>query len=189
MCAVIACAIITTVPNHIRELPGNKGGDGMAEVTTKNFVAKIDDLIPSEENPRKIGRKEFEALIKSLQEFPEMKQLREIIVDEDMQILAGHQRIYALKELDYEDVYVRQVFGLTKKQKREFMIKDNVSAGSWDADVIDRHWDKGLLESFGVPKMKMPGEIEPEDQGDDEYKHHSVTCPACGHDFQLSEQD
>ena len=34
----------------------------MAEVTTKNYVAKIDDLLPSEENPRTIGRKEYEAL-------------------------------------------------------------------------------------------------------------------------------
>lgn len=162
----------------------------MAEVTTNNFVAKIEDLIPSVENPRDIGRKEYEALKKSLVEFPEMKQLREIIVDEDMQILAGHQRIYALKDLGYEDVYVRQVFGLTKKQKREFMIKDNVSSGKWDSDVIANHWDLDELEGFGVPAFKIPGgdgsggEDQPKD-----YKHHEVTCPECGHRFELSESN
>jgi len=161
----------------------------MAEVTTKNYVAQIDDLLPSDENPRSIGRKEYEALKKSLVEFPEMKQLREIIVDEDMQILAGHQRIYALKDLGYEDVYVRQVFGLTKKQKREFMIKDNVSSGKWDSDVIANHWDLDELESFGVPAFKIPGGDGSGSSTSNEYKKHEVTCPNCGEHFELTEAD
>jgi len=157
----------------------------MAEVTTKNYVAKIADLTESDKNPRKIGRKAYEQLKKSLVDFPEMKQLREIIVDEDMQILAGHQRIYALKDLGYEDVYVRQVFGLTQKQKDEFMIKDNVSAGEWDSDVIANQWDIDQLEQFGVKPFKLPG-----GGGDGQsYKNHEVTCPSCGHHFELSESD
>ena len=161
----------------------------MAGIEVKNYVAKIKDLLPSEENPRQIGRKQYEALKKSLIEFPEMKQLREIVIDEDNQILAGHQRIYALKELDYEDVYVKQVFGLTPKQKREFMIKDNVSAGEWDTDIIANHWDLEELEGFGVPKFKVPGDVGPEDKGDKEFKNHDVTCPECGHHFTLSDSD
>lgn len=158
----------------------------MADISVDNFVAKIDDLLPSEENPRSIGRKEYEALKKSLVDFPEMKQLREIIVDEDNHILAGHQRIYALKDLGYEDVYVKQVHGLTKKQKREFMIKDNVSSGKWDSDIIANHWELDELESFGVPAFKIPGG---DGSGNDtkSYKNHEVTCPECGHHFELSE--
>lgn len=160
----------------------------MAEVTTNNFVAKIDDLVASDKNPRKIGRKAYEALKKSLVEFPEMKQLREIIVDEDMQILAGHQRIYALKDLGYEDVYVRQVFGLTQKQKDEFMIKDNVSAGEWDTDIIANQWDLDELADFGLPAFKLPGSGEKEDS-EKSYKNHEVTCPHCGEHFELSEAE
>lgn len=158
-------------------------------ISTKNYVAKIDDLLPSEENPRSIGRKEYEALKKSLSDFPEMKQLREIIIDEDNQILAGHQRIYALKDLGYEDVYVRQVKGLTKKQKREFMIKDNVSSGKWDSDVIANHWDLEELESFGVPAFKIPGSGENSGNDNEDYKSHEVTCPECGNSFKLSESE
>ena len=55
-----------------------------SEVTHKEFVAKIADLKPSDENPRKIGRKAYEELKKSLVEFPEMKQIRPVVVDEDM---------------------------------------------------------------------------------------------------------
>lgn len=160
----------------------------MADVTTKNFVAKIKDLIPSEENPRTIGRKEYEALKKSLVDFPEMKQLREIIIDEDSQILAGHQRIYALKDLGYEDVYVRQVFGLTKKQKREFMVKDNVSSGKWDTDIIANFWDLDEIEGFGVPAFKLPGGGE-DGGGEKSYKKHEVTCPNCGEHFELTDNE
>ena len=161
----------------------------MAEVTTKNYVAKIKDLLPREDNPRSIGRKEYEALKKSLVEFPEMKQLREIIIDEDNNILAGHQRIYALKDLDYEDVYVRQVFGLTKKQKREFMVKDNVSSGKWDSDVIANQWDLDELEGFGVPAFKIPGG---DGSGDEDKavdnKKPDVTCPNCGEHFTVGDE-
>lgn len=158
----------------------------MAEVTVKNSVAKIADLELSEENPRKIGRKAFEELKKSLIDFPEMKQLREVIVDENFKVLAGHQRLLALQDLDYEDVYIKQVFGLTNKQKREFMVKDNVSSGKWDADIIANFdWDIEELKSFGVDPFKLPSDNS-EDKGKS-YKNHEVTCPNCGHHFELSE--
>lgn len=160
----------------------------MAEVTTKEFVAKIADLVPSEKNPRSIGRKEYESLKKSLVEFPEMKQIRPVVIDEDMNVLAGHQRLYALQDLDYEDVLVLQVTGLTKKQKDEFMIKDNVSAGKWDSDIIANHWDLDTLEQFGVPAFKLPGGGGDGTEGKS-YKNHEVTCPECGHHFELSESD
>lgn len=159
----------------------------MAEVTTKEFVAKIADVAPSDKNPRSIGRKEYEALKKSLVEFPEMKQIRPVVVDEDMNVLAGHQRLYALKDLNYEDVLVLQVTGLTSKQKDEFMIKDNVSAGKWDADIIANEWDLDQLEQFGVPAFKIPGGDG--SGGEKSYKNHEVTCPECGHHFELSESD
>lgn len=159
----------------------------MAEVTTKEYVAKIADLVPSEKNPRSIGRKEYESLKKSLVEFPEMKQIRPVVIDEDMNVLAGHQRLYALKDLDYEDVLVLQVTGLTSKQKDEFMIKDNVSAGKWDADIIANNWDLDTLEQFGVPAFKLPGGGG--DGSEKSYKNHEVTCPECGHHFELSESD
>lgn len=158
----------------------------MAEVKTKEFVAKIADLIPSEKNPRSIGRKEFEQLKKSLVEFPEMKQIRPVVVDEEMHVLAGHQRLYALQDLNYEDVKVLQVTGLTAKQKDEFMIKDNVSSGKWDADIIANNWDLDVLEQFGVPQFKIPGSGGGDGKS---YKNHEVTCPSCGHHFELSESD
>lgn len=158
----------------------------MADVTTKNYIAKIADLKKNDKNPRKINRTKYEELKQSLVEFPEMKQLREIIIDEDNKILAGHQRVYALEELGYEDVYVRQVSGLTQDQKDEFMAKDNVHQGTWDTDIIANQWDTDKLEKFGVPVFKLPGSG---DGGEKSYKKHEVTCPECGHHFELSDED
>lgn len=157
----------------------------MAEVTVKTYVEKIDKLIANDANPRKIGRKQYEALKKSLKEFPEMKQLREIVVDEDLTILGGHQRVYALKDLGYSDVTVKQVTGLSAKQKREFIIKDNTAAGEWDTDVIANQWEVEELEKWGVPSFNF-GDIsdDPKDPAskDDQSKTH--TCPNCDFEFE-----
>lgn len=154
------------------------------DIEVKNFVASIGDLEPNESNPRKISRKDFEKLKESLLEFPEMKQLREIVVDENMCILAGHQRYYALQELDYKEVYVKQVIGLSEKKKREFIIKDNASSGEWDKNIILSEWDPEELHNWGVPKFKIDtGEDE---EQKNEYQNHGVTCPNCGFHFDLN---
>lgn len=155
------------------------------EVTVNVYIEKIDKLIANEINPRKINRKAYEALKKSLKEFPEMKQLREIVVDENLVILGGHQRIYALKDLGYTDVTVKQVIGLSDKQKREFIIKDNTASGEWDSDIIANQWDIEELQNWGVPNFDF-GDIK--DEADDpaakDTKGGTHTCPACGCEFE-----
>jgi len=181
---------MTTVITAYENYSVKKGEGGMAksEVEVKTYVEKIDKLIENDANPRKIGRKQYEALKKSLKDFPEMKQLREIVVDENFVILGGHQRIYALKDLGYKDVIVKQVSGLTARQKREFIIKDNTAAGDWDTDVLANQWDMDELKDFGLPDFKFDKEPkEAADKGD--YQTHEVTCPACGHHFELSKAD
>jgi hypothetical protein len=160
-------------------------GKSNSEVSVEVYVEKIDKLIANDANPRKINRKAYDSLKKSLKDFPEMKQLREIVVDENLTILGGHQRIYALKDLGYTDVTVKQVFGLSDKQKREFIIKDNASSGEWDTDIIANQWDIEELEDWGVPSFNF-GHIkdEPDEPAskDDQSKTH--TCPGCGLEFE-----
>lgn len=154
-----------------------------SDVSVKVYIEKIDKLIMNESNPRKISRKAYENLKKSLKDFPEMKQLREIVVDENLKILGGHQRIYALKDLGYEDVTVKQVIGLTEKQKREFIIKDNTASGDWDTDIIANQWDIEELENWGVPNFKFD-DIKDEDKDATNGKPKDLhVCPECGMEF------
>lgn len=155
------------------------------EVSVKTYVEQIDKLITNDANPRKISREAYEKLKKSLKEFPEMKQLREIVVDENLQILGGHQRIYALKDLGYSDVTVKQVTGLTDKQKREFMIKDNTAAGAWDTDILANQFDMAELKDWGVPDFgSLGGDEEKEKPSGDE---RTMLCPSCDYSGPASE--
>lgn len=58
-------------------------------VDIKMIEVDIDQLSPTENNPRQISKKDFETLKKSLKEFPEMREIREIVVDENLRILGG----------------------------------------------------------------------------------------------------
>jgi len=50
------------------------------------------------DNPRQINKTQLDRLVKSITEFPEMMELREIVVDDTMTILGGNMRFRALKE-------------------------------------------------------------------------------------------
>lgn len=154
-----------------------------AEVYVEIKVMPIKDLVHNERNPRYIKSKKHRELMESLKEFPEMKLIREIVIDENNLLLAGDKRVYALEELGYADVTVKQVFNLTEAQKDEFIVKDNVHNGEWDTDVIANHFDTEKLKDWGVPKFKT----DPDGGSGKSYKNHEVTCPNCGEHFELSE--
>lgn len=158
------------------------------EVYTEIKVMPIAELVHNERNPRYIKSKKHQELMKSLKEFPEMKLLREIIVDENNLILAGDKRVYALEEMDYVEVTVKQVFNLTEAQKDEFIVKDNIHNGEWDSDIIANQFDPEKLKDWGVPSFKLGGDLGG-GPGDKQYKNHEVTCPECGHHFELSESE
>ena len=60
-------------------------------VQIKQFEANLGDLVPTSNNPRQISKKDFETLKRSMSEFPEMRQIREVVVDENLRILGGHK--------------------------------------------------------------------------------------------------
>lgn len=156
------------------------------EFEVKIYVERLDNLVHNTKNPRYIKSKKHKELVKSLQEFPEMKEIREIVIDENRLILAGDKRTYALEELQYEDVKVKQVFGLTEAQKRRFIIVDNAHSGDWDTDILANEWDMDELDNWGADfKFTSGGDDDKKDKGD--YKAHEVTCPHCGEHFELSE--
>lgn len=115
--------------------------------TTKVPIRSI-NLNPS--NPRVIKDYKFEKLVRSIREFPKMLELRPIVVNEDNVILGGNMRYRACVEAGLEDVYIVQAKDLTEEQQKEFIVKDNVSFGDWDFEVLANEWDIKDLEDWSV---------------------------------------
>ena len=116
------------------------------------------------DNPRQIAKPEMDKLVKSLQEFPDMMEIREIVVDENMTILGGNMRYQALKKIKVKKCIAKIVTGLTDKQKQEFVIKDNSNFGKYDFDILANSWDDLPLDDWGVD---LPEDwLEPDGDGE-----------------------
>jgi len=111
---------------------------------------KLKEIKPNPSNPRYIRDDKFEKLKKSIKDFPQMLNLRPIVVDDDMVVLGGNMRLKALTELGIDEVEIIKASDLTEKQKAEFIIKDNVGFGEWDWDMLANAWDNTLLIEWGM---------------------------------------
>lgn len=116
----------------------------------KTQVINIGKLKPNEENPRYIKEDKFNKLVKSIKEFPQMLDLRPIVVNSDYVILGGNMRYKACVEAGLKKVPVIVADNLTAMQENEFIIKDNVSGGDWDWDVLANEWDTAQLSDWGL---------------------------------------
>lgn len=110
---------------------------------------KPSDIKPNPSNPRIIRDDKFAKLVKSLKEFPEMANVRPVVINADGVILGGNMRYRAMVEAGWKKIPVERVDWPEEKQ-REFIIKDNVSGGEWDWDVLANEWDAGQLDEWGV---------------------------------------
>jgi hypothetical protein len=125
-------------------------------------TVKINEIKPNPNNPRLIKDDKFRKLVKSIQEFPEMLDIRPIVVNKDNIILGGNMRYKACKEAGLKEIPIIIADKLTEEQQREFLIKDNTSGGEWDWDMIANEWDTDQLEQWGldIPIFDKIDEIE-----------------------------
>jgi len=105
-------------------------------------------------NPRLIKDDKFAKLVQSIKDFPEMLEIRPIVVNDDMIILGGNMRFKACKEAGLKEVSIIKASGLSAEKQREFLIKDNVSGGEWDWQLLN-DWDSLELESWGLDVSKF----------------------------------
>jgi hypothetical protein len=110
----------------------------------------INEIKPNPSNPRIIKDDKFKKLVKSIQDFPQMLELRPIVIDENNIVLGGNMRLKACIEAGLKDVPVKQAKELTEDQKKEFIVKDNVGYGEWDWDDLANNWDEQLLTEWGL---------------------------------------
>ena len=108
-------------------------------------------------NPRFIRDERYKALVKSIEDAPEMLKLRELLVVEHGKkyvVIGGNMRLRACKELGYAEVPCKVLPADTPVAKlREYAIKDNNGFGEDDWDVLANEWDAEELQEWG---MELP---------------------------------
>jgi DNA modification methylase len=114
------------------------------------YKVKIGDVKTNPNNPRIIKDDKFKKLVKSIKEFPQMLELRPIVVNTEMIVLGGNMRLKACKEAGLKEVPIIMADELTEEQQKEFIVKDNVGFGEWDWDVLANEWDAVQLEEWGL---------------------------------------
>ena len=111
---------------------------------------EIHKVFPNENNPRVIKDFKFKKLVKSIKDFPEMLEKRPIVVDENMVVIGGNMRLKACIEAGLKKIDVVVADNWTEEQKKEFVIKDNLSYGEWEWDTIANEYDVLDLDTWGL---------------------------------------
>ena len=116
-------------------------------------------------NPRFIKDERYDALKKSIQDDPEMLQLRELVAYDnngELVVILGNMRYRAMKELGYKDAPVKVLPAETDAKKlRAYILKDNIAFGQNDWDLLGNDWDLEELQDFGLECDFMAnGELE-----------------------------
>jgi site-specific DNA-methyltransferase (adenine-specific) len=144
---------------------------------SKHKKISIDKILINPNNPRLIKDDKFKKLCKSIQEFPEMLELRPIVVNKDMIVLGGNMRLKACQEIGLTEVPIIVAENLTEEQQREFLIKDNVSGGEWDWDILANEWEVEQLEEWGLDvPINLETELEAvEDEFNEEPPEEPIT--------------
>jgi ParB-like chromosome segregation protein Spo0J len=137
----------------------------------------ITEIKSNPNNPRLIKDHKFKQLVKSIQDFPQMLELRPIVIDENNMVLGGNMRLKACLEAGLTDVPVIHANNLTEAQKKEFIIKDNISFGEHDWDALANEWNIIELDEWGldIPAFANNDIEEPKDNA-----KGGKTCPNCG---------
>ncbi len=137
----------------------------------------ITEIKSNPNNPRLIKDNKFKQLVKSIQDFPQMLELRPIVIDENNMVLGGNMRLKACVEAGLTDVPVIHANNLSEAQKKEFIIKDNISFGEHDFDILANEWNIIELDEWG---LDIPAFANNDIEETKDNAKGGKTCPNCG---------
>jgi hypothetical protein len=127
---------------------------------------KISEVKANPNNPRIIKDDKFAKLVQSIKDFPKMLEIRPIVVNSDMVVLGGNMRLRACKEAGLKEVPIIMAEDLTEEQQKEFIIKDNVSGGEWDWNMLANDYEAEDLDKWGLD-VPIDEQIDNLEDGDE----------------------
>lgn len=131
-------------------------------------LLKISKIKGNPKNPRIIKNDKFKTLKHSIKTMPGYMKLRPVIIDENMMVLGGNMRLKASIDLGKKEIWTDMftqadcddMNKIAIEEKREtktylqycdaIIIKDNVSSGEWEWDILANDWDSVLLNEYGL---------------------------------------
>lgn len=128
----------------------------------KIVYKKIDEVIPSEYNPRKLDEKDEKDLTQSVEEFG---LVQPVIVNTHPDrlgvVIGGHQRLKIAKKLGIQEVPCVEV-SLTLERERELNIRLNKNNGKFDYDLLQEHFDVEDLVDWGFEEFEfdVPDDVD-----------------------------
>lgn len=149
-------------------------------------VVSITNIKSNPSNPRLIKDDKFKKLVQSLKDFPEMANVRPIVVNQDMVILGGNMRFKAMKEAKWKEIPV-EIVNWDEAKQREFIIKDNVGFGEWDWDDLANNWDAEELDKWGLDVPQFEAEQLEAEEDDYEMPDEVQTDIVIGDLFEIGE--
>lgn len=143
---------------------------------------KISKIKGNPKNPRIIKNDKFKTLKHSIKTMPGYMKLRPVIIDENMMVLGGNMRLKASIDLGKKEIWTDMftqadcddMNKIAVKEKREtktyleycdaIIIKDNVSSGEWEWDILANDWDSVLLNEYGLDVWQNNDDISDIDE-------------------------
>jgi len=127
----------------------------------------IKDLKPATYNPRQISTKQYNDLKASIKKFGLVDP---IIVNKDMTVIGGHQRLKICKELKHIEIDC-VVLDLSKEEERELNIRLNKNTGDFDMDILANEFDIDELVDWGFKHIDLDINIDKIVEGNTEDDH------------------
>lgn len=131
------------------------------EIPITKLVGNSGQIPGVPKNPRTWTQGDVIRLAKSIQETPELLELRGLIAVEHEGkyiVLGGNLRLAAGKFLNLKTMPVEVVEDCTTAKLKEIAIKDNSAFGQWDAEALLAEWGDMPLKNWGVDRWQVSEE-------------------------------
>src|SRR5215472_14229900 len=160
-----------------RPMQGNKQVVSRAAVAMSIVYRAIDTLKPDPTNPRRHSKKQLQQIAESIRAFGFNVP---ILVDRDGNVIAGHGRLLACRELGVTEVATLRLDHLTPAQIRAFMIADNklTEIATWDDRLLAEQ-----LRDLSLSGLDFDIEVTGFEMGEIDLLIHSLEdTPTAGSD-------
>lgn len=145
----------------------------------------IKELKDHPKNPRQIKKQQQQHLEDLIKKFG---LIDKPIINRDMCIIGGHQRIKILKKMKIKEVECwipdQQ---LSEEDIDHLCIGLNLNQGSFDFDILANEWCPLDLLKYGFTEEQLLGSCKNSEEvlgeNQEEKKKKTKTCPSCGHEF------